>query len=115
MAAWLILSAAAAVDSDPRMQVDVAKRDLPSQSPNLNAVIRAAAPALWDRLLLRRERGPGPLPAVGVGLVTRIRPTPDGYRVEFNREAVFHALEEAGAAYLRRPPRMQVLVRLVSL
>lgn len=102
-----------AVD-DARMLVEVSKQELPAGGAGLQGAIKAAAPRLWDRLLPRTERGKAEALPANLGLITRIRPTIEGYQVEFNREAVLAQLSEVNITYLQAAPRLQIAVQLTN-
>lgn len=105
---------AAVADGDTRMQVHVPRQDGDAGQSDLNALTKRALPTLWDRLVPQAQRARADALPSSVGLLSRIVPGDDGAMVEFNRQAVFQALQEAGIDYLASPPQFALVIHVAN-
>ncbi|HKJ83989.1 MAG TPA: hypothetical protein VJ961_08245 [Mariprofundaceae bacterium] len=112
--ALLFMPLAATAATDMRMQVHVPKQEGESGQSDLTDLAKRALPVLWDRLIPQAERAKADALPASVGLLSRIVPGDDGALVEFNRQAVFQTLRDAGIDYLASSPQLSLVIHVAN-
>lgn len=112
LAALLCAPFSAMASGDARMQVQVVKQGDESGQSDLAALAKQALPVLWDRLVPQAERAKADALPASVNLLSRIVPGDNGATVDFNGQAVFQALHDAGIDYLATPPQFALVLHV---
>ena len=116
-AAWLALAApaaASAAEADARLRVDL-PADEAGAPTDVRALVARALPALWDRIVPAQARARANAIAPDTRLLLRLAPGREATTLEFNREAVFRALKDAGIPFIPAPPRIRLVIHARNL
>jgi len=100
-------------ETDPRMVVEVVA-DEEGNVPSVPQAIRQALPLLWDRIIDSKARGSLPTKMKATQFVQRVVPGSDVVQVTFNEARVWQYLDQHQVAYLKRPPRMNLMIQLIK-